>query len=167
MKAELGELAGDRAFTRSFFERYVEGRETIDFAPLMARAGLVVRPRAAGAAWLGNAPLTFAGGSGARVSGMVPFDSPLYTAGVAQDDQILAIDGVEVSSQAALDGVLRTLAPGRAVPIRFVRRGGDTVTGSLVVGEDPRIEIVPLEATGGTLTQEQQRFRQQWLAAQP
>ena len=165
IRAELGELSGDRAFVQSFITRYIQGREAIDFSPLLARAGLVVRPRAAGRAWLGNVSLAFTGGAGARVNALVPFGSPLHDAGVAHEDRILAIDGTEVSSQAALEGVLGRLAPGQSVPVRFVRRGGEAVTGTLVVGEDPHIEIVTLESTGGTVSSEQQRFRREWLTS--
>jgi predicted metalloprotease with PDZ domain len=165
LRFELSEVGG-RPFAEPFFSRYVEGREVPDFAPLLARAGFVLRPRAAGQVWLGNVPLAFTGGAGARVNALVPFDSPLHQAGVAHEDRILSIDGADVSSQAELDAVLRRLAPGRTVPIHFVRRGGEAVAGTLTVAEDPRVEIVPLEATGGTLSPEQQRFRQQWLASQ-
>ncbi|MDP1570095.1 MAG: hypothetical protein Q8L86_08835 [Vicinamibacterales bacterium] len=163
LMSELSEAGGGRAFTQAFFSRYVQGREVMDYAPLLARAGLVMRPRATGQAWLGAVPLTFTGGAGALVSGLVPFDSPLYQAGVAFEDRLLAIDGIEVASQAALDEALGRLAPGRAVPLRFVRRGGEIVAGTLVPIEDPRIEIVTLESTGGAPSPAQQRFRGEWL----
>ncbi len=51
------------------------------------------------------------------------------------------------------------------MPIHFVRRGGERVETTIVLEEDPRIEIVPIETAGGTLTVEQQRFRQAWLGA--
>ena len=31
--------------------------------------------------------------------------------------------------------------------------------------EDPRLEIVPVEQTGGTLTPEQKQFRDAWLGS--
>jgi hypothetical protein len=51
------------------------------------------------------------------------------------------------------------------VPIRFVRRGGETINGMLVLEEDPRFEIVPVELDGGTPTEAQKRFRTEWLAS--
>lgn len=163
LRETLGAVAGDRAFAERFFARYVHGREVMDYGPLLARAGLVMRPRAPGRAWLGGVPLSFAAGRGARVNGLVPFGSPLHAAGVAQDDQIVAIDGTDLVSQADLDAVLARLVPDRAVPIRFVRRGGEPVAATLTPVEDPRIEIVPVEATGTAPTPEQRRFRAAWL----
>ncbi len=49
------------------------------------------------------------------------------------------------------------------MPLRFVRRSGETVNATLVLDEDPRIEVVPVETTGGTLTDDQKRFRESWL----
>ncbi len=51
---------------------------------------------------------------------------------------------------------------GRGVPL--VPRG-EQVSGSLTFGEDPRIEVVPAEKAGGTLTEEQRKFRDAWLTA--
>ena len=90
----LGEVSGDSAFAKEFFERYVEGREVVDYAKLFLRAGLVVRKRAAGTPWLGDAQLQ-AGAGGARVASLVPFGSPLYKAGVAQDDLVVSLDGTD------------------------------------------------------------------------
>ena len=68
---------------------------------------------------------------------------------------------------ADVDGELRRGAgrhkPGDRVPLRFVRRSGETVNATLVLDEDPRIEIVPIEKIGGMLTDDQKRFRESWL----
>ncbi|MEW6320889.1 MAG: PDZ domain-containing protein [Acidobacteriota bacterium] len=163
LEAKLGEVAGSAEFSRDFFARFIRGHEAADYARLFARAGFVLRARNAGRPWLGGVQLAFSGGAGARVQGLVPFDSPLYKAGVAQDDQITAIDGVALDSQAALDAVAGRHRPGDTVSIRFVRRGGEAVDARLTFDEDPRQELVPVEATGSTLTPDQKRFRDAWL----
>ena len=56
--------------------------------------------------------------------------------------------------------------PGDRVPLRFVRRSGETVNTTLVPEEDPRIEIVPMEKIGGILTDDQKRFRESGLNSQ-
>lgn len=161
----LGEVSGDRAFAQAFFSRYVTGHDVVEYAPLLASAGLVVRKRTQGAAALVGMPLplNFSGGGGGRVTSAVLFDSALYKAGVERDDLIVAVDGTAVTSQEALDGVLRRHKPGDQVPLRFVRRGGETVTATLALEEDPRIEIVPIEQAGGVLTEPQRAFREAWL----
>jgi hypothetical protein len=50
--------------------------------------------------------------------------------------------------------------------LRFVRRGGEVVNGSITLIEDPRVEIVTVESTGGTLSDDQKRFRESWLRSQ-
>jgi predicted metalloprotease with PDZ domain len=164
LKARLAEVAGDVKFADDFFARYIQGHDVVDYAKLLSRAGLVMRKRAAGEAFFtGMQALNFSVGQGARVSAQVPFDSSLYKAGVEHDDTVVAIDGVNLSSPDALNQALRKRKPRDQVAIRFVRRSGEPVDGTLVLEEDPRIEIVPIEQSGGTLTDEQRRFRSAWL----
>jgi predicted metalloprotease with PDZ domain len=99
------------------------------------------------------------------VTGLVQWESPLYKAGVAQDDQLVQLDGVALTSAGAWEDVLGKHKPGDRMPLRFVRRSGETVDATLTVEEDPRIEIVPVEKSGGTLSDEQRRFRESWLGS--
>jgi predicted metalloprotease with PDZ domain len=161
LRAVLAELT-TKSFAETFFGRFIEGRDVVDFSPLLAEAGLVVRKRNAGRAFL-QAPVSFQGGAGARVTAPVAFDSALYRSGVERDDLIVALDGMRVTTQSALDEVLAAHKPGDQIAIRFVRRGGDTVDTMLTLEEDPRVEVVTIEQTGGTLTAPQKQFRERWL----
>lgn len=163
VEERLAEVAESREFAADFIKRYVRGHEVPDYASLLARAGFVVRPRAAEKARVGGAALSFPGSGGAHVNGLVAFDSPLYKAGVEQDDQVVSLDGAALATQEALDAVLARHKPGDQVKIRFVRRSGETVDGTLLLEEDPRIDVVPVEQTGGALSEEQKRFRDDWL----
>ena len=107
-----------------------------------------------------------AGGSALRVNDLVPWESPLYKAGVAQEDQLVNLGGVDLTSLAAFEQALAKQKPGVGVPLRYVRRSGETVNGTITLDEDPRVEIVTLEATGGMLTDDQRRFRESWLNSQ-
>lgn len=164
LKESLAKLSGDRNFANDFFAKYVEGREVVDYARLLDRAGFVMRRRNAGRAFAGQVNLQ-GGGSSLRVNSLVPWESPLYKAGVAQDDQLVALDGVTLTSTAIYDETLGKHKPGDKVPLGFVRRSGETVNATLEVIEDPRVEVVPVEKTGGTLSDAQKRFRDQWLAS--
>jgi predicted metalloprotease with PDZ domain len=141
----------------------VQGHEVPDYARLLARMGLVMRKRAAGKAWLGPATVQTANG-GLRV-GLVPVDSPLYKAGMAQDDQIVSLAGVDVTSSQAVQDVLARHEPGAKLALKFVRRSGDTVTTGVVLEEDPHVEIVTAESTGAVITPEQRQLRTSWLAS--
>jgi predicted metalloprotease with PDZ domain len=164
LKEQLAKTSGDRAFANDFFAKFIEGREVVDYARLLQRAGFVMRKRSAGRSFAGQVNLQ-AGGSGLRVGGLVPWESPLYKAGVAQDDQLVALDGTPLTSMAAYDEALARHKPGARVPFRFVRRSGETVNATLVLEEDPRVEVVPVEKTGGTLSDDQKRFRESWLSS--
>jgi predicted metalloprotease with PDZ domain len=162
LRAVLAELT-TRQFADRFFDNFVLGHDVVDYAPLLARAGFVMRQRNAGRASLLAPGLNFEGGGGGRVAGSVLSGTALYAAGVDRDDLIVSIDGVSVTSQDAYDQVLARHKPGATVALRFVRRGGETVDTKLTLEEDPRIEIVAIESTGTKLTTEQQQFRTRWL----
>ncbi len=165
LRDTLAEVSGDAKFAEQFFERYVLGRELVDYAKLMARAGLVVRQRQAGKAWMGDVRLQ-AGAGGARVPTLVPFGSPLYKAGVAQDDYVVSLGGTDIVRDGQVDEILARHKPGDRVALRFVRRGGEKVDTAITLEEDPRVEIVPVESTGSAPSPDQKRFRAAWLGAQ-
>jgi len=162
-RATLAEVSGDKAFANDFFDRFIVGHDAPDYGRLLGHAGFLVRPARPHRVWIGAANLDYPGGVAARVAGQVPFGSPLYEAGVAQDDQIISLDGTALGSAAALDAVLDRHKPGDTVAVHFVRRSGEPVDRMLTLEPDPRIEIVPIEQTGVALTPEQQRARGLWL----
>ena len=166
LKETLATVSGDRSFANDFFSKFVEGRQVVDYAALLARAGLVMRKSAPGRAFAGDVQLTAGGGVALRVTGLVPWESPLYKAGVAQDDQLVTLDGTALTSMANWDQALKRHKPGDRLPLRFVRRSGEIVNTTLVPDEDPHIEIVPMEKIGGILTDAQKRFRESWLSSQ-
>ena len=163
-RAALAELTGDQGFADDFFDRYVEGHEVIDYAPLFVRAGLVLRPRAPGQTWLGAASLSFSG-SGARVVEPARFGSPLYDAGVERDDVLISLEGRSLSSARRLRAVLGELDAGQRVPLVYSRRG-ERLTVRVTVTADPTMELVPGELVGRGPTPAQQQFRDEWLRSQ-
>ncbi len=64
---------------------------------------------------------------------------------------------------AAYEEALARNKPGATVAIRYIRRNGEVVNTNVTLEEDPRVEIVPIEKTGGTLTDDQRRMRELWL----
>ena len=164
LKETLAKVSGDRMFTNDFFTKFVEGRDVVDYSRLLARAGFVVRRRTPGRAFAGQVNLQPAG-SAVRVGGLVPWESPLYKAGVAQDDQLVNLGGVDLASPNAWDDALSKRKPGERVALRFVRRSGEIVNSTIALEEDPRVEVVLIEKSGGTLTDDQRRFRDSWLGS--
>ncbi len=162
LETVLGELT-TKQFARTFIGSFVQGRDAVDYAPLLEQAGLVLRKRNQGRAYLTTPAFDFEGGGGARVAGAALFESAIYQAGVDRDDLLVSIDGVSLTSQQAFDQVLARHKPGASVPLRFVRRSGETVNTALVFEEDPRIEVVTAEQAGGVPSAAQKQFRDQWL----
>ena len=158
-RARLAEVAGDRAFADEFFDKYVEGREVADYARLLSRAGFVFRKRNPGAAWLGPANLVDSGGT---INNLMPWGSPAFDAGLDQGDVIVDVDGKPMAS-GVLQAALKARKPGDRLTITYKRRGGATGRTTITLKEDPALEAVTLEASGGTLTPAQKAFRDGWL----
>ena len=156
----LAEVTGDRAFADAFFAASVDGSELPDFAPLLARAGVVMKPQNPGA-WVGPARLQVAEGV-VRLANATAPGTPLYVAGLDGGDEIVRLGGTAIDSQADWDGALAGLKPGDTVAIHFVQRGVERQA-ELRLTTNPSFELVRAEAAGGALTADQQAFRDAWL----
>jgi hypothetical protein len=73
------------------------------------------------------------------------------------------MDGARLTTTEEVGAILRRHRPGDTIPIVFVDRTGLTKSTTLTLKEDPRIELVPVESSGGTLTPAQKAFRERWL----
>ncbi|MGB7218889.1 MAG: hypothetical protein WBD07_08775 [Vicinamibacterales bacterium] len=161
-EATLAEVGGDPAFARDFFARYIQGYDVADYARLLGRAGFVLRSVRTGAAWLGDLRIDTRNGA-ARVATLVASTWPIYATGVDQDDEIQQMGGDRIRSIDDVNAVLRRHKPGDRIEMVFVSRGGAPKAASIALGEDPRRDVVPIEAAGGMLTPAQKSFRDAWL----
>jgi predicted metalloprotease with PDZ domain len=160
LREHLAAVSGDRAFAGEFFDRYIQGREVVDYEALLGRAGMLLRTRNPRRAWIGPLRLSFDGGR-ARVSSPTIEDTPAYLAGLDEDDEIVAFDGEAVGTEARLDEILRRHAPGDKLQVSIRRRGvGQTMT--VTVTEDPSLELVPMEANR-PLAPSERATRDAWL----
>jgi predicted metalloprotease with PDZ domain len=159
----LTETTRDRPFAEAFFQRHVEGREPVDYGPLLERAGLRLRPAFSSRPWVGWLALE-TGDAGVRVRGLPAQGAPAWDGGFAEDDLIHSAAGVPISSAADWERVVSRHHPGDTMIVGVERRGRP-LTLRLVVGRDPTVTIVPIERDGGRLTPEQDVFRRAWLGA--
>jgi predicted metalloprotease with PDZ domain len=161
-EAQLAEVSRDAAFARDFFARFIEGHEALDYQNLLARAGFVLRPARPGRAWIGDLRVEERGAA-LRVVTAPSIGSPAYQAGLAQDDEVREIDGRAVRSSSELADAVDQRRPGDRMTIGYVDRTGAAQTATVVVQEDPAMELLPAEGSGGTLTDAQRAFRRAWL----
>jgi predicted metalloprotease with PDZ domain len=159
----LGEVTGDPDFAHTFFQRYVLGRDVVDYESLLDRAGFTLRRSNAGQPTLGRARLGDAPG-GAVVASNTLIGSPLYEAGVDRGDLIVGLDGRRIAGADDLRRALANRRPGDVVPIVFQSEGGRR-TASVTLTENPAVEVVPSETIAGRLTPERQAFRNDWLGS--
>ena len=135
----LADVSGDRAFADDFFDRFVQGREVVDYAPLLARAGLILRKRSPGRPWIGELSFDFSNGT-PRIAVPTMEDTPVYIAGLDRDDELLSFDGVAVTGPSRLEEAVQRRRPGDTVRLS-IRRRGVAQELTLTVGEDPRLQL--------------------------
>ena len=162
-ETRLAEVSGDRPFARDFFSRYIQGREVADYTRLLAQAGFVVRRRHTGRAWWGDVRIEPRGG-GLHIAALVPANSPAYAAGLEQDDEIRQMDGIRIRSADEVPAILQRHQPADRIRVVYVDRTDVEKTTTVTLIDDPHLEVVPIEMSGGTLTPAQQTFRNRWLA---
>jgi len=168
LRVGLAAVTGDQAFADAFFANSIQRSELPDLAPLLAQAGVVLKPRNATGAWAGPARLQVADTT-VRLGGATVPNTPLYIAGLDGGDEIVRLGDTVIDSQANWDDALKALKPGDTVAITFIQRGAER-TAQLTLAADPSVELVRVETTGGTATPQQLAFRTAWLGeevAQP
>ncbi|WP_066662047.1 MULTISPECIES: M61 family metallopeptidase [unclassified Sphingomonas] len=164
LEAGLAELTRDPAFAKAFFDAHIRGSALPDFAPLLAKAGLVLRPADASRAWIGTSNVTGGGDEPVRLGEIPVPGSPLYAAGLTRGDTITALDGKPIATPADFRTALAALKPGQPAAITFATRAGPG-SATLTPQADPKLAIMALERTGGTPTPAQIAFRRAWLGS--
>ena len=159
----LGEVAGDPAWAAEVFDRYVERGEVLDYAALLAPAGLLLRPARPGRGSFGPLSLR-AGDADAVVVAPVRPGTPAYEAGLSSGDRLLTVGGVTVTSANAVTDALADAAPGDEVVVTFEQRGA-VKTARVALAEDPALELVTFEAAGRPVTDAVRAFRAAWLGS--
>jgi predicted metalloprotease with PDZ domain len=162
LKAVLTGVAGDAAFAQDFFARYIEGGDVVDYPRLLERAGLLVRT---------NPTRPFAGAltlqddqAGVRITADVPYGSPAYEGGLERHDLLVSVGGSRVTRAADVEKMIAARKPGEPLPVVYERRGTRISTALRLVA-DPRLEVVPAEDAGQSLSDAQRRFREAWLSS--
>jgi predicted metalloprotease with PDZ domain len=174
LRDHLATLTNNQKFADDFFDKYVEGRDAPDYARLLALAGYALRTADPSRGWIGNVNVSetpnglavgVGGGRGGGRSSPVPFNTPLYDAGIDSGDVIRTIEGQQATTAAW--GAIGNRKPGDQVTLGIVRRDGSTVSKNVTLRRDPSaLQVVPIESQpGGTLSDAQKTFRDAWLSS--
>ena len=160
LRAALAAVTGDAAFADAFFKASIEGSSLPDYAPLMARAGLLLRPVQGASGWLG-AQVKVEGGTLVLAEPPVP-DSPMYKAGIDRGDILVSVNGKPVADLAAWSTAIEAIKPEARVNL-VVRSRGTERQVVVTAASNPVVEVVRAEAVGQALTPAQRTFRTAWL----
>ena len=163
LERALAMATGDKEFAAEIFRRHVRGMEPMEYEPLLARAGLLLRKSRGGKVWLGAARIDYSD-DGVEIASPTLRDSPLYTAGLDTGDRIVEWDGKALKSEKALDQWLASRKPGERAHLKIEGRSGKREA-DLVLTAAPTLEIVPYELADRPLTPEMTAFRQAWLSS--
>ncbi|QNM83656.1 M61 family metallopeptidase [Sphingomonas sabuli] len=161
LRLALGTASRDPAFADTFFRESIDGSALPDFAPLLAQAGLTLRPAHPEKPYLAGAALTADKGAVVVRDNPEP-GSPLYVAEIGANDRITAVAGKPMATQAAWSKAAAAMKPGQPVAMT-VESLGKTRTVMVTPAADPTLEIVRDETIGKTPSAQQLAFRQAWL----
>ncbi len=162
VQEQLAVVSGDAAFAADFVKRYVAGTEKIDYAPLLLRAGFVLRTKG-GPPTLGALRLT-TGNNALLVTDPTIIGSPVYLAGIDRGDEIISVAGTPLTLPEDLPKVLAGKKAGDSIEVEF-RRRGQAVHAAVTLVQPTMLEVIPVEDAGLPLSPAQRQFRQAWLGS--
>ncbi|WAC42009.1 M61 family metallopeptidase [Pedobacter sp. SL55] len=160
LEKTLASLTKKPVFAKQFFNSYVYATKKEDYASLLLKAGLVLQKSSAGKAYTGIGRLEVNQGKVTMPATLV--GSPAYIAGLDIEDVILKADGSDIKTAKDFEAVTEKHQPGETIEVVYSRKGVEKTT-KLTFIENPSLEVLPIENTGGTLTAEMKVFREKWL----
>lgn len=163
LEKTLGQLTKNPTFANQFFKDYVYGTAKNDYAKLLLNAGFVLRKTSPNKAYTGFGRVAFENGK--AILPQTAMGSPAYQAGLDVGQILLTINGAEIKDQESLNKAIETRQPGDVITITYSYAGNEKTT-KLTLTENPALELVAIEKTGGSLTPEMQHFRDSWLNSQ-
>ncbi|MCB0279216.1 MAG: M61 family metallopeptidase [Calditrichaeota bacterium] len=159
----LSDYTKNQQFATDFFKRFVYGREVIDYKPLLALAGIEMKLKEPGKAWIGN--LSFdEDEKGLKIKNTVMMNTPAYTAGLDNGDIITQINQTKLVKSEDFDKAFEKMKIGDEVTIHYLqldRAKEKTVK----CAENTQFELSPFEHENKTVTAEMKSFRDKWLAS--
>lgn len=159
----LAMVTHNKNFAATFFQKYITGHESFDYKLLLANAGLILKKTQPDKAWWGNT--RFTEGANLIVVSNTIIGTPMYTAGLDIDDQLIEINQASVKKQSQLDSILKAHLPGDELQILYQHRG-ETKKTTVKLGQNPAYTVAFMEKEGLLVTDQMLAFRKKWLGSQ-
>lgn len=140
LQLALGEVVGDQAWAKDFFDRHVYGSELPDFAPLLADYGFELLVAKTDSVGFFNLDLIDSEEDGLTVKGIVRENSPLYALGLDQGSVITNLNGVTITTLADWDAAVKDLTPGQLLALGFTQMG-EAKTGYFTASVSPELKL--------------------------
>ena len=99
---------------------------------------------------------------GAAIANPTLTGSLLYRAGLDRGDVIFTVGDDSLISSQALDQILGKYVPSDTVEITYLQNN-DTLKTTIVLEEDQELEVIPIEQTDQTISNDKKEFRDFWL----
>lgn len=164
----------NKVFAADFFKRYIYGFEKNNYEALLAKAGLILRKAQPGKAWAGSlfvnsqrgrsGQVRAATDNGFALTSNTTIGTPIYKAGLDVGDVITMADGKNIKDAQAFADVIAGKQIGDKVAVTYTDRAGEHQT-TIILAENPALEVVTFEADGKTPTSDQTAFRAKWLSS--
>ncbi|HEX8692568.1 MAG TPA: hypothetical protein VF746_09130 [Longimicrobium sp.] len=164
LRRVLGEVTRDPAFAADFFQRYVEGRDAVDYERLLGAAGFLLRKANPERPWFGALLDDAPDSSGALVVQTPVQGGSLYPAGIDRLAVIRAVDGVPTPTSDSMVAVARRRRVGETVQLEVEQRG-ERRTIPVVLAGNPGLEVVTYEKAGLPVTDAMRALRRGWLGS--
>ena len=158
----LTQLTKNDTFSEEFFKKYIYGHATIDYEPLLAPAGFVIKKMKPGKAWMGGRFANTDGG--VQVEQNTTKEAPAYTAGLDIEDIIVQLDGKPIKKQEEIYAIIDAHKPGDVISIVYKHRNKDQ-TAQVKLIENPYFSVESFESNGQPITAEIADFRKNWLGS--
>lgn len=157
IESTLAEYAGE-AFASNFFNQYIYHSELPDYQALLNTVGISLTLAHPGQGYWG-ATLEQVDHQ-VLISRYASFGTPAYQAGLDAGDQILTIDGQQISSVQEAETIIRNHQPGDVIQVQ-IERFGTASTKTVKLMENPQLQTGMIM---DALTTEADRVRQNsWL----
>lgn len=159
LRDELAKLTGDAAFARSFFARFIEGREVPDFSTLLEPAGFRLAVDSVEKPYLGasldnDTTRVFINWSQEGGS--------MFDAGIVNGDLIYSIDGIPTASMDSLNAIIERHKVGDVVQVDVEQRNMRRVVPMKLRGRR-EMKVSTYESLGLPVTEQMREFRKSWL----